>query len=145
MIANTTNGNNGGIGNYMYFVFRQTFDLTGYDPSTADLQFKWGSDDVPGAVGWTPGFVFNGSALMGAGTSGAYALGNVVDLASGFINGINTLDFYVEGNGQTDGLELSTVSFSASSTTPSVPEPATLALVGLGLAGLGAMRRKKSA
>lgn len=146
-ISNNSAGSNGGIGQYMYFVFRQTFDLTGYDASTADLKFQWGSDDVPstGAVGWVPGFSLNGSALTGFGTSGAYALGNEVNLNSGFVSGLNTLDFYIEGNGLTDGLGLATVSFSA--LTAPVPEPQTYAmlLAGLGLLGFMARSRKQKA
>jgi hypothetical protein len=132
-------------GNYVYFVFRQIFDLTGYDLTTADLKFKWGCDDVPstGAVGWAPGFSLNGAALQGTGTCGTYALGGEIGLSSGFINGFNTLDFFVEGNGQTDGLDLANATFSASPTGGTVPEPMFLALVSAGLVGLVAMSRRR--
>ena len=146
MIANNSSGSNGGIGSYVYFVFQQSFDLTGYNPSTADLQFQWGCDDVPGAVGWTPEFSLNGGALQGAGTCGAYSLGSTVDLNSGFVSGINTIDFLVEGNGQTDGFELSTISFTARQSGPpptGVPEPLTLSLFGAGFAGAAALRRRR--
>lgn len=128
MLANNASGSNGGVGNYTYFVFRQTFDLTGYDAATADLEFRWASDDVPGAVGWTPAFSLNGAALQ-AGSSGAYMLGAAVGLNSGFVSGLNTIDFYVQGNGQTDGFALSTLSFTAAP----VPEPGSLLLLTFGL------------
>src|SRR5512137_2004280 len=48
-----------------WFTFRQTFDLTGYDPSTAALRFRWGCDDVPqtGATPFTPVLSVNGGAF----------------------------------------------------------------------------------
>ena len=137
MLANNASGSNGGI--YTYFIFRQTFDLTGYDPATADLKFRWASDDVPGAVGWTPAYKLNGAALQ-AGSSGAYALGSVVEVDSGFVAGHNSIDFYVEGNGTTDGFALETVSFTANA----VPEPETYALMLAGLAGIGWAARRKA-
>jgi hypothetical protein len=42
-IANNSTGSNGGV--FTFFVFRETFDLTGYNPTTADLQFQWAADD----------------------------------------------------------------------------------------------------
>lgn len=140
MLANNVAGNNDGMNNFMYFIFRQTFDLSGYDPATVDLRFRWASDDVYSAVGWTPAISLNGSAPQMGGTSGAYALGDVVQLNSGFKPGLNTLDFYVEGNGQTDGFALSTQSFSVAA----VPEPSAGLLMALGLGVLvaGARRRR---
>ncbi len=148
LIANNATGSNGGIGSYEYFSFRQSFDLTGYNPATAILTFNWGCDDVPssGAVGWMPVFSLNGGALQGAGTCGAYSAGSLVALSSGFTTGINTLTFYVEGNGQTDGLGLITRSFTASATgtvTP-VPEPWSLGLLGIGVVGYAVTSRSSA-
>lgn len=156
MIANTPTGNNGCYGCFTYFIFRQTFDLTGYDPSTADLKFRWASDDVPGAVGWTPQFALNGVTLQGLGTSGAYAPGGNVILSSGFVSGLNTIDFYVEGNGQTDGFGLTTTILDSAGRpiaggltaqlVSGVPEPETyvLLLAGLGMLGFVARRRNRN-
>ncbi len=48
-ITNFSDGASDGISariwNFTFFVFRQTFDLTGYDPATAILSFKWTADD----------------------------------------------------------------------------------------------------
>jgi hypothetical protein len=64
----------------------------------------------------------------------------VVDLNTGFVNGLNTIYFYVEGNGQTDGFEIANVSISAIS----VPEPETytMLLAGLGLLGFIGCRKR---
>ena len=143
-IANNTTGSNGGIGAYEFFIFRQTFDLTGFNPATAVLQFKWGCDDdlSRGAVTWNPDFVLNSGSHQGAGTCGSYDLGGLVTVNSGFITGLNTLDFYVVGNGQTDGMILQSLGFTAQGDGV-VPEPATMTLLATGLASLAAMRRRK--
>jgi hypothetical protein len=55
---------------------------------------------------------------------------------SGFQAGTNTMYFWVQGNGRTDGMRLENAQFSA------VPVPGTLALAGLGLLAAGLVRRR---
>jgi len=148
-IANNTTGTNGSIGDWTFFIFRQTFDLTGYDPASANLQFQWGADDsgqIFAARGsWIPRFSLNGGEFIsypGSPTS-TYDYGNVVELTSGFISGLNTIDFYVEGNGVTDGLKLRSLSFTANDASPTVPEPTTMLLLITGIAGLAAIRLRR--
>ncbi len=73
-------------GNYTY---RLTFNLTGLEPSTALITGRWTSDNAgPGVLlnGVTTGFTSDGNFP---------ALGNPFTISSGFIDGINTLDFVV--------------------------------------------------
>lgn len=148
-IANNNTGTNGSIGNWTQFVFRQTFDLTGYDPASAVLRFKWAADDSGEMIAargqWIPRFKLNnGSETFYPGSSLAariptYNLSPLVTVSSGFISGLNTIDFYVQGNGVTDGFALESVSFTAN-----IPVPAPLLLLGTGLVGLlGFARRRK--
>ncbi|HEX7534358.1 MAG TPA: PEP-CTERM sorting domain-containing protein, partial [Syntrophales bacterium] len=76
-------------------------------------------------------------------TAETYEYGNESSLSSGFISGLNTIDFYVEGNGVTDGFELRKVSFTARESS-AVPEPATMLLLGFGLVGLAGVRKRFS-
>jgi hypothetical protein len=130
-----------------FFVFRETFDLTGYDPTTADLKFQWAADDSGQGFAetgnWTPKYSLNGGGLIAGVWPGgsSYSFGPTADLSSGFVAGLNVIDFYAEGNGQTDGFALNPISFTARA----VPEPASLTLFGITVAsGIGyAWHRRK--
>ncbi len=130
-IANNSTGTNGPVGDWTFFVFRQTFDLTGYDPNTADLQFQWAADDSGQGFAdrgtWVPKYSLNGGPLITGTWPGGdtYSFGPTVDLSSGFVPGLNVIEFYVEGNGVTDGFALNPISFTANA----VPEPASLILL----------------
>jgi hypothetical protein len=144
-IGDVASGNHGGIGNWTYFVFRQTFDLTGYDPTSANLTIRWAADDsgeiFASRGSWIPAFKLNGGGLVNYPGSTpdnrlfTYNLSTPQSITSGFVAGLNTIEFYVQGNGQTDGFSLEVVSFTA------VPTPGSAALLGLG--GLLAARRRR--
>jgi hypothetical protein len=144
-IANKASGSNG---TWTFFVFRQTFDLTGYDYLSTNLQFQWAADDsgeVAAARGsWKPKYRLNSGLLtdgVWAPVFGAtYSYGPTATLNSGFVAGTNTIDFYVEGNGTTDGFALRTMGFTADKVTVT-PEPAAMLLMGSGLFGMFFRRR----
>ena len=148
-IANNDSGTNGGLFSWTQFVFRQTFDLTGYDPALAVLKFRWAADDsgeIIAARGqWIPRFKLNdGPATFYPGSSPSariptYELSPEVTVSSGFVSGLNTIDFYVQGNGLWDGFALETVSFTAN-----IPLPAPLLLLGTGLLGLLGIARRRN-
>ncbi len=147
-IANNATGTNGPMETWTFFVFRQTFDLTGYDATTADLQFQWAADDSGEGFAsrgtWTPKFSLNGGSLINGtwATGATYSLGPTVAVTSGFVSGLNTIDFFVEGNGVTDGFALQTAAFTAVAVTP-IPEPEIYAMMGLGLGLLGWVGRRR--
>ncbi|MBX3388555.1 MAG: hypothetical protein KF691_03775 [Phycisphaeraceae bacterium] len=122
-IADVPGGSHGGVGNWTFFVFRQTFDLTGYNPAVAALTFRWAADDSGEIIAfrgsWIPAFRLNGGAFINYPGSTpdhripTYDFSPWITLTKGFVAGVNTIDFYVEGNGQTDGFGLQVQSFTA--------------------------------
>ncbi len=115
-------------GNYTY---QTTFDLTGFNPSTASIRGKWSSDNEGVGI-W-----LNGTTQIGFGTSDSqFKLGYVDFTAtSGFISGLNTLEFKIYNRGGPTGLRVEMAG--------SVPDGGlTVALLGMSLSGLAFFRRK---
>ena len=145
-IANNSTGTNSCCtGDWKFFVFRQTFSLTAAEAANGSLKFQWAADDSGEGFAqrgtWVPKYSLNGGSLINGvwATGATYDFGPEVALTTGFVAGNNTIDFYVEGNGVTDGFALKTDGFTAP-----VPEPETYALMLAGLAAAGfVVRRRK--
>jgi len=154
-IANVATCSNGtGITEWTFFVFRQSFNVSAADALlglTLSLTFQWAADDSGQGIwsqgSWIPKWSLNSTneSDLVAGVwpppvtwpGPTYELGPTVTV-SGFKEGVNTLYFFVEGNGITDGMSLMNAQFS-------VPEPSLPALVGIALLCAGWARRRAAA
>jgi len=112
-------------------LYRTTFDLTGFDPTTAALSLTLSADD------WVD-VQLNGVTVYTHSNPSMYFGSDVASISSNFAAGVNTLDFYVSSIGGPTGLVV-----AASGTATPVPEPASLALLGSGLAALATRLRRK--
>ena len=122
-------------GNYDY---QTTFDLTGFNPATANITGNWAMDNYGTDI------LINGVST-GNTASGPNAY-TPFSITSGFHAGVNTLDFLVLDDGQgATGLRVDNI--QGTDTAP-VPEASTTVSLGLLLAlGLGGVlvARRKSA
>jgi len=109
------------------YAFNSSF---GYD----NLSLRLGVDN--GVFVW-----LNGSYLFGARAGGGSALGEYGPLALGSVGGgTNFLQILREDHGGATGFD---IELTGDARRTAVPEPGTLALLGLGLAGLGFARRRQ--
>ncbi len=113
--------------------YQTTFDLTGLDPLTAFLTGQWAADNAGTDI------LINGVSTSN--TAGGFDAWSPFTISSGFVSGVNTIDFLVSNGGGPTGLrvELSGTADALSG----VPEPATFVMIGLGLVGFGVRSGRK--
>ena len=118
-----------------FYDYRTTFDLTGLLIGTALISGRWATDDQA-----LSDILINGVST--GQTSNGFQDWSNFSIASGFISGINTLDFIVNNGGGPTGLRVE-MTGSADASTGAVPEPAAWAMMLVGFGGLGMVLRRR--
>jgi hypothetical protein len=121
------------------YTLRLTFDLTGFNPSTAAISGLWGVDNC-GNVS------LNGVAVSGliAGCQDMASFQSLIGFSftSGFVAGLNTLDLVVSNSGGPSAARVDNLTGSADAAEGAVPEPASIGFAAMGLSGLFLLRRR---
>jgi hypothetical protein len=121
--------------------FRTTFNVTsGYDPTTAFVTGQWSVDNFGLDI------LLNGVSTGNTNFNGFQSF-TPFSINSGFVSGLNTLEFVVQDVGPPGAVDVRNLTGNAQLAVVATPEPSTVILMATGFVGLGMarMRRRKSA
>jgi hypothetical protein len=118
-------------GNYDY---RLTFSLSGFIPSSASISGLWAQDNTGVDI------LINGVST--GQTAGGFSAFTPFAISSGFVAGTNTIDFIINNGGGPTGLRVEMTGTATAVTSGGAPEPASLVLIGAGLAAFALYRRR---
>ena len=118
-------------GNY---AFRTTFDLTGFDPASAQIAGQWSIDDF--GLDILINGVSTGNSHTDYSQAPIFQTFKSFSISAGFVAGLNSLDFLVRNEPLGGGINPMGLRVELSGTANPVPEPATLALTAVGTLGL---------
>jgi hypothetical protein len=117
------------------YVYTETFSLSGYNLATVDLTGMFAADNS--------GEIWLNGVDTGIGKTGLSSFSSVFNITSGFVSGLNTIQFEVTNTSATGADPTGLiVELSGTGTLSTVPEPASFAFIGLGLGALGLLGRR---
>lgn len=142
-----------GIGNGASALFAIDFNITDTSITAATIDFDFSVDNLLGLnpsfpnTGVNEGLFINGIALSGSTSGGTFSSTfNITrsNIAPLLVTGTNTLYINMTDVGGPAGLIFSATITTEGGTSVAVPEPGLVAIFGLGLVGMGVLRRRSA-
>ena len=126
--------NDPGSGDY---IFHTTFDLTGFDPATAQISGQWTMDN------YSPDLRLNGVSTGITALEPDFTVFQSFSITSGFVAGLNTLDFHVHNEPYFGNVNPMGLRVELSGTAELVPEPSALLHAAMTLIAAGGLRARR--
>lgn len=119
------------------YTYSTSFDLSGFDPATASFAGRFAADNTVDAI------LLNGTQI---GSGGSFSDWSAFAASTGFVPGLNTLEFVVRNFARDGGNPTGLRVEFADSNVAVVPEPSTWAMMiaGFGVVGFAMRRRRQT-